>query len=152
MWCSVVQHVAVRCCVLQCLDAAAVCLQYSLVYHSMLQCVAVCRSVLQYVAVCHTINRVTWIMTDSNGQSHVHEWVMTHIWMNHDTHLNESWHTSEWVMSHIWTRYAVFQWFINQPNEIISAFVIWLWLCLWSLVTGMIASCHRCVAARCSVL
>ena len=27
---------------------------------------------------------------------------MSHIWMSHVTHMNESCHTCEWVMSHIW--------------------------------------------------
>jgi len=27
---------------------------------------------------------------------------MSHIWMSHVTHINESCHTYEWVMSHIW--------------------------------------------------
>ena len=30
-----------------------------------------------------------------------HEWVMSHIWMSHVTHMNEPCHTHEWVMSHI---------------------------------------------------
>jgi len=31
-----------------------------------------------------------------------YEWVMSHIWMSHVTHMNESCHTYEWVMSHTW--------------------------------------------------
>jgi len=30
-----------------------------------------------------------------------YEWVMSHIWMSHVTHMNESCHTCEWVMSHM---------------------------------------------------
>ena len=30
-----------------------------------------------------------------------YERVMTHIWMSHGTHMNESWHTYVWVMAHI---------------------------------------------------
>jgi len=30
------------------------------------------------------------------------EWVMSHTWMSHVTHMNESCHTHEWVMSHTW--------------------------------------------------
>jgi len=37
-----------------------------------------------------------------NASCHMYEWVMSHIWMSHVTHLNESSHTYEWVMSHIW--------------------------------------------------
>ena len=29
-------------------------------------------------------------------------WVMSHVWMRHVTHMNESCHTCEWVMSHMW--------------------------------------------------
>ena len=28
-------------------------------------------------------------------------WVMSHIWMRHGTHRNESWHTYSWVTSHL---------------------------------------------------
>ena len=31
-----------------------------------------------------------------------YEWVMSHIWTSHVTHMNESCLTYEWVMSHIW--------------------------------------------------
>ena len=37
-----------------------------------------------------------------NESCHTYEWVMSHIWMSHVTHMNESRHTYEWVMSHIW--------------------------------------------------
>jgi len=30
------------------------------------------------------------------------EWVVSHIWMSHFTHMRESGHTYEWVMSYIW--------------------------------------------------
>jgi len=29
---------------------------------------------------------------------------MSHVWMSHVTHVNESCHTSEWVMSHVWIK------------------------------------------------
>jgi len=34
-----------------------------------------------------------------------YEWVMSHIWMSHVTHINESRDTHEWVMWHIWIRH-----------------------------------------------
>ena len=37
-----------------------------------------------------------------NESCHTCEWVMSHIWMSHVTHMNESCHTYEWVMSHVW--------------------------------------------------
>ena len=40
-----------------------------------------------------------------NESCHTYEWVMSHIWMSHVTHMNESRHTYEWVMSHIWTHH-----------------------------------------------
>ena len=33
---------------------------------------------------------------------HTYEWVMSHIWMGHVTHMNGSCHTYEWVIWHIW--------------------------------------------------
>ena len=33
---------------------------------------------------------------------HTCEWVMSHIWMSHGTHNNESRHTYEWVTAHVW--------------------------------------------------
>jgi len=37
-----------------------------------------------------------------NESCHTYEWVMSHIWMSHVTHMNESCHTYEWGMSHTW--------------------------------------------------
>ena len=39
----------------------------------------------------------------SNGSGHMytHAWDMSHVWMSHVTHENESCHTWEWVMSHM---------------------------------------------------
>jgi len=52
-----------------------------------------------------------------NGSWHTYEWIMSHIWMSHVTHMNESCRTYEWVMLHIWMRH----------------------------VTHMSESCHTCV-------
>jgi len=41
-------------------------------------------------------------VTHVNESYHTCEWVMLHIWMSHVTHVNESCHTYEWVMSHMW--------------------------------------------------
>ena len=35
--------------------------------------------------------------THMNESWHTHEWVMAHTWMSHGTHMNESCHTYEWV-------------------------------------------------------
>jgi len=37
-----------------------------------------------------------------NDSCHTHEWVMSHTWKSHVTHMNESCHTHEWVMSQLW--------------------------------------------------
>ena len=37
-----------------------------------------------------------------NESCHTHDWVMSHVWMRHVTHMNESCHTHEWVLSHVW--------------------------------------------------
>jgi len=49
-------------------------------------------------------------VTFVNESRHVCEWVMSHMWMSHVTHMtescrtyaNESCHTCEWVMSNMW--------------------------------------------------
>jgi len=46
--------------------------------------------------------RCLWPSPGMNESCHTYEWVMSHIWMSHVTHMNESCHTYEWVMSHIW--------------------------------------------------
>ena len=43
-----------------------------------------------------------------------HEWVVSHIWMRHVTHINESWHTYEWVMSHTWTSPTTHEWVMSH--------------------------------------
>ena len=63
--------------------------------------------------------RVTWLVRDTHFQicalrqtesCHTHEWMMrcdtyewviSHVWTSHVTHMNESCHTYEWVVSHI---------------------------------------------------
>jgi len=42
-----------------------------------------------------------------NQSCHTYEWVMSHIWMSHVTHMNESCHTYESVMSHIWMSHVL---------------------------------------------
>ena len=114
MCCSVLQFAAVCCSVLQCMAVCCRMLQYVAV-HSVLQCVAVCRSMLQRVA-CKTLrpkvlNHEFWIASRDT-----YEWVMSHIWMSHVTHMNELCHTYGWVMSHIWMRH------ITRMNESCHAY------------------------------
>jgi len=60
----------------------------------------------------------TWMshVAHMNESCHTCEWVMSHTWMN------ESCHTHEWVMSHIWIRHATpmkgschaYRWFMSH--------------------------------------
>ena len=86
--CSVMQCVALCCSVLQCVAVCYSVLQCVASCCSVLQCAAVCCSVLQCVAVC---------CREGHGEA-----IMSHIWMRHFTHMNESCHTYECDMSHIW--------------------------------------------------
>ena len=49
------------------------------------------------------------LIRNINESCHTYEWVMSHIWMSHVTHMNESCHTYEWVMSHIWMSHVSYQ-------------------------------------------
>ena len=61
---------------------------------------------------------------------------LSHIWMSHVTHMNESCHTYEWVMSHIWMSH------VTHMNEVCHTYE-WVLSQIWmSLVTHMIESCH----------
>ena len=50
--------------------------------------------------------------------SHI-EWVISHVWMSHVTHMKESCHTREWVMSHMWMRH------VTHVNELCHTELIW---------------------------
>ena len=92
--CSVLQCVAVCCSVLQCVTVCC----------SVLQCVAVCCSVcccvlqcvLQCVAVCCSMSRVPHM----NKSCHTYEWVMSHIWTSHVTHITS--HVTHMKESRTW--------------------------------------------------
>ena len=67
--------------------------------------------------------------THMNESCHTYEWVMLHIWISHVTHMNESCRTYEWVMAHIWMSYVrTYEWVMSH---------IWV-----SHVTHMNESCH----------
>jgi len=58
---------------------------------------------------CHTCHAYEWVMshiwmshgTHTNESCHTYEWGMARIWMSHGTHVNESWHTYKCVLPHI---------------------------------------------------
>jgi len=80
---------------------------HSYVWHDSFMCVPwlihMCAVTHSYV--CHaSFVCVPWLihMLDVSQITHKDmQWVTSHIWMSHGTHMNESWHTFEWVMAHI---------------------------------------------------
>ena len=78
-----------------------------------------------------------------NESCHTYEWVMSHIWMSHVTHMNESCHTWEWVMSHIWVVVSHI-WMSNlaHVNESRDTYE-WVMSHIWMRnVTHMNETCH----------
>ena len=59
---------------------------------------------MSHIWMCH--------VTHMNESCHTYEWVMSHIWVSHVTHMNVSCHTYEWVMSHIWMCHVTH---MNEP-------------------------------------
>jgi len=70
---------------------------------------------------------------------HTYEWVMSHTWMNPDTHMSESCHTCECVTSHVWMSWMSHVTSIKEPWHIIASFISHIWM---SHVTHMNESCH----------
>ena len=85
-------------------------------------------------------------------------WVMSHIWMSHVTHVNESRHRYEWVMSHRWISHVTR---INESYHTYERAISHIWMihgthmneswhiCAWGMahrsmshVTHMNGSCH----------
>ena len=88
LYCSVLQCVAVWCSVLRCIAVCRSVLQCAAVYCSVLQCAAVCCSVLQCAAVSCSVLQWMSHVTQTNKSCYTYEWVMSHIWMCHVTHMN----------------------------------------------------------------
>ena len=59
-------------------------------------------------------------------------WVMSHIWMSHVSHMNESCLTYEWVMSHIWMSPSSIMdrgWaLLNRLDKYYTAGLIHIWV------------------------
>jgi len=69
---------------------------------------------------------------------------MSHVWMRHVTHMNESHHTYGWVMSHIWVSHVTR---INASCHTYEWVTSHIWM---SHVTRMSESCHtyKCVISH----
>jgi len=90
-------------------------------------------------------------VTCMNASCHIHWRIMSHTWMRHVTHMNESFthinescHTYERVMSHIWMSHVTH---MNASCHIHE----WLMSYMWTMhVTRMNVSCHtyECVMSH----
>ena len=74
-----------------------------------------------------------------NESCHTYEWVISHVWMGHVTHMNESCNTYEWVMSHIWMSH------VTHMNESHHTYE-WGLSYVWIFVIHESESCHTCHA------
>jgi len=108
-----------------------------------------------YVRLDSCMFELVWVMshiwmshvTHMNESCYTYEWVMLHIWMSHVTHRNESCRTYEWVMSHICISQITY---INKPCYTYEWATSHLWVThgsvtshIWtSHVTHMNESCH----------
>jgi len=55
------------------------------------------RSSISHTSMCH----MKYLDTSDIKSCDTYAWVMSHTWMRHGPHLNESWRFHEWVMSHM---------------------------------------------------
>jgi len=73
-------------------------MNHSYVWYDSLICVTWlthrCDETHHYVCPCT-------IPPERDSSCHTYEWVMSHIWVSHVTHMSESCHTYEWFTSHI---------------------------------------------------
>jgi len=70
------------------------------------------KETLEYIITClfmWLFTCVTWVLVRLGH--HTCEGVMSHMWMSHVTHVNESCHTCEWDLSHMWMNH------ITHVNE-----------------------------------
>ena len=55
----------------------------------------------------HSWKSDTFLFTRMTTSWHTNEWVVSHTWISHVTHMHESCHTYKWVVSHIWINRSV---------------------------------------------
>ena len=75
-------------------------------------------------------------VTHMNEACHTYAWAMLHVWMSHVTHMNESCPTYEGVMSHIWRSHVTH---MNESCHTCECVMALVWM---SHVTHMKESCH----------
>ena len=59
------------------------------------------------------------------NEYHTCEWVMSHIWMSHITHVNESYHTCEWVISRMWMSHITH---MNESCHTCEWVILHIWM------------------------
>jgi len=64
-------------------------------------------------------------VTHINESLHTYEWVMLHIWMSHVTNMNQSCHTYEWFTSHIWMRHVTH---MHDSRHTYELFMSLMWM------------------------
>jgi len=82
--------------------------------------------------------RCEWDSSRVSGSCHACEWVVSHMWMSHATHVNESCHTCEWVVSHMWMSRVTH---VNESCHTCESVVSHMWM---SRVTHVHESWHTC--------
>ena len=82
------------------------------------------------------------------------EWVMSHIWRSHVTHMNESCHTYEWVKPHIWMSHVMDESYHTYEWVTSHIWMIWMshvalqwahWYChcaRWTAVSPELVMSH----------
>ena len=89
---------------------------------------------MSHIWMCH--------VTHMNESYHTYEWIMSHIWMSHATHMNESCHTYEWDTTHIWMSHVTH---MNESYHTYEWVISHIWM---SHVTCMHESCHVYVRVK----
>ena len=98
----------------------------------------ICKKWIVHVCDMTRLMSHVWIyhVSHMNESCHTHQWVMVHIWINHVTRMNQSCHTYEWVMVHIWMIH------VTHNNESCHTYE-WVMSHIWiNHVTHMNESCH----------
>jgi len=95
--------------------------------------------------VCHIYE---WVMSRTHTYVlfwlSVIQWVMSHVWMIHVTHVDELCHTCEWFMSHIWMSHVLRMHESCHAHTHMSDSDLFAICKSVSHVTHMNESCHTC--------
>jgi len=116
-----------------------------------------CNTLQHTAAHCNTHFNMTWYKVagdmshvtllieqcSERKSRHTYDWVTSHIWMSHITHMNESHHTYEWVTSQIWINHGTHMNESRHTYEWAMSRIEWVTSHIWlSHVTHINASRH----------